>query len=86
VDVNGQPIPAHPLTVYRLEGGERRWQDATTYPTTDVNADDEWQENFALADLPAGEYVVKTYVGGHLCAGEFTIRQGETTYVIIEAT
>jgi murein DD-endopeptidase MepM/ murein hydrolase activator NlpD len=86
VDVEGQPIPAHPLTVYRLEGGERRWQDATTYPTTDVSADDEWRENFALADVPAGEYVVKTYVSGHLYTKEFTIRQGETTYVIIEVT
>jgi murein DD-endopeptidase MepM/ murein hydrolase activator NlpD len=85
VDVDGQPVPAHPLTVYRLEGGERRWQDVTTYPATDVNPDDEWKENFVLGDLPAGDYVVKTYVNGHLYTEEFAVREGETTYVVIEA-
>jgi len=84
VDGEGQPISAHPLTVYRTEGEERRWQDATTYPATDVNPDDEWKENFALGDIPAGDYVVKTYVNGHLYTENFTVREGETTYVIIE--
>jgi murein DD-endopeptidase MepM/ murein hydrolase activator NlpD len=85
VDVEGRPIASHPLTLYRVEGEERRWQDATTYPASDVNADDEWKENFAWGDVPAGDYVVKTYVNGHLYTEEFTIREGDTTYVIIEA-
>jgi hypothetical protein len=85
VDGQGQPIAAHPLTSYRVEGEERRWQDATTYPATDVNPDEEWKENFVLGDVPAGNYVVKTYVNGRLFTAEFTVREGETSYVIIEA-
>jgi hypothetical protein len=85
VDGAGEPIQAHPLTLYRREGEERRWQDATTYPATDVNTDDEWRENFVLGDIPAGDYVVKTYVNGHLYTEEFTVRAAETSYVPLEA-
>jgi murein DD-endopeptidase MepM/ murein hydrolase activator NlpD len=86
VDGQGQPIPAHPLTFYRTEGEERRWQDATTYPTSDVNPDDEWKENFVLGDVPAGNYVVKTYVNGRLFTAEFAVVDGEMSYVLIEAS
>jgi hypothetical protein len=86
VDGEGQPIDSHPLTFYRIDGGERRWQEATTYPPSDVNADDEWRENFVLGDVPAGDYVVKTYVNGHLHTEEFTVRAGETSHVIVEVT
>jgi murein DD-endopeptidase MepM/ murein hydrolase activator NlpD len=86
VDGQGQPIPEHPLTFYRSETPDQRWQDATTYPPAEVNPDEEFAENFVLGDVPAGEYVVKAYVNGRLYTKEFTVRAVEIARVTIEAT
>ena len=86
VDGQGQPIPEQSLTLYRSDTPDRRWQDATTYPSSEINPDDEWQENFALGDVPAGQYILKTYVNGRLSTKEFTVGEGEIVRVAIEAT
>jgi murein DD-endopeptidase MepM/ murein hydrolase activator NlpD len=86
VDGQGQPIPEQSLTLYRSDAPDRRWQDATTYPSSEVNPDDEWQENFALGDVPAGQYILKTYVNGRLSTKEFTVGEGEIVRVTIEAS
>jgi murein DD-endopeptidase MepM/ murein hydrolase activator NlpD len=85
VDSEGRPLAEHPLTIYRGESPEQRWHDATTYAASDVNPDDEWQENFVVGDVPAGEYLVKTYVDGRLYTEEITVHSGEITRVVIEA-
>ena len=86
VDAQGQPIPGHALTFYRSETPDRRWQDAATYPLSEVNVDGEWPENFVLGDVPAGQYLIKTYVNGHLYTEEVTVRAGEIAYVTMVAT
>jgi len=86
VDGGGQPIPEHPLTLYPGDAPDQRWQDATTYAAGDINPDDEWRENFVAGDVPAGEYLLKTYVDGRLYTEEITVRSGEITSVVIEAT
>jgi hypothetical protein len=84
-DEQGQPIPEHPLTFYRKENPNQRWQDATTYPPGEVNPDEEYAENFVLGDVPAGEYIVKTYLGGRLYTKEFTVHAAEIARITIEA-
>jgi len=86
VDGQGQPIPEHPLTFYRSESPNQRWQDATTYPPREVNPDEEFAENFVLGDVPAGSYIVKTYVNGRLYTKEFTVHAAEIARIKIEAT
>jgi len=86
VDGTGQPIPEHPLTLYPGDASDQRWQDATTYAGDEVNPDDEWQENFVAGDVPAGEYILKTYVDGQLYTEEITVRPGEIAGVVIETT
>jgi murein DD-endopeptidase MepM/ murein hydrolase activator NlpD len=84
-DGQGQPIPEQSLTLYPGDTPDRRWQDATTYSSSEVNPDDEWRENFAVGGVPAGQYIIKTYVNGHLRTKEFTVGQGEIVSVTIEA-
>jgi hypothetical protein len=86
VDREGRPIAEHPLTLYRSDAPDQRWQDVTTYADGDINSDDEWQENFVAGDVPAGGYLVKTYVDGRLYTEEIAVRPGEMTRVVIEAT
>jgi hypothetical protein len=85
VDGQGQPIPEQSLTLYQSDTSDRRWQDATTYSSGEVNPDDEWHENFVVGDVPVGQYIVKTYVNGHLRTKEFAVSQGEIAQVTIEA-
>ncbi|MDH4207771.1 MAG: M23 family metallopeptidase, partial [Anaerolineae bacterium] len=84
LDREGEPLPEHILTLYRSNVPDQRWQDATTYPPNEVNRDEEWQENFAMGDMPAGRYVLKTSVEGRLYTQEFEIRAGETTSLVIQ--
>ncbi|MCJ7619159.1 MAG: M23 family metallopeptidase [Anaerolineae bacterium] len=86
VDSEGRPTAEHPLTLYRSDTPDRRWQDATTYAASDINPDDEWLENFVVGDVPAGEYLLKTNVDGRLYIEEITVRPGEIARVAIEAT
>lgn len=85
LDREGAPIPEHSLTLYRSDSPDQRWQDATTYPPDEVNRDDEWQENFAMGDIPAGHYVLKTSIEGRLCTKDFEIRPGEICPLVIRA-
>jgi murein DD-endopeptidase MepM/ murein hydrolase activator NlpD len=84
LDSHGQLIPQHPITFYNQETPDQRYQDLTTYPSGEVNADEGWKENFVLGDVPIGDYLVKTYVNGHLYTAETSVREGETRFVIIE--
>jgi murein DD-endopeptidase MepM/ murein hydrolase activator NlpD len=84
LDSQGRPLPEQPLTLYRKESPDRRWQDLTTYPSSGVNADDEWVENFVLGDAPVGEYLIRTYVNGHLYTAEVTVDEAKTSFVTIE--
>lgn len=43
--------------------------------------DDHWGENFLLADLPAGTYIVETSINGVTYRQEVVIRAGETTWM-----
>lgn len=53
-----------------------------TYPHTGVNPDDDLNENFAVGDVPSGEYVVAVRVEGELYATEqVRVEPDETTYV-----
>ncbi len=85
VDSQGKPMPQHPISFYMKETPNQRWRDLTTYPSSDVNADDEWEENFVLGDVPAGDYLVKTSVGGRLYTSEVSVQDGNTSFVVIEA-
>ena len=84
LDQEGEPIPEHDLTLYSSDSPGQRWQDATTYSPDEVNRDEEWQENFALGDIPAGHYVLKTSVDGRLYTQEFEIRAGEISSLLIQ--
>jgi murein DD-endopeptidase MepM/ murein hydrolase activator NlpD len=85
LDSQGKLIPQHPVTFYHQETPNQRWQDVTTYPSSEVNSDEEWGENFVIGDVPVGDYLVKTHVNGHLYTAEVSVREGATSFVIIEA-
>lgn len=84
LDSQGRPIPEQGITFYRKGSPDQQWQDITTYPSDEANADDDWAENFVLADVPAGEYLAKARVNGQMWTTEVTVDEGKTTLVTIK--
>ncbi|GMQ78591.1 MAG: hypothetical protein BMS9Abin02_1111 [Anaerolineae bacterium] len=88
VDSRGKPIHGALVTVRPVKVESpitiptRRQR---TYSPTGVNSDEVWQENFVVADLPAGEYTLFLNSGGNLFRRNVQILPGQTNFVIIQA-
>lgn len=61
----------------------QRTRETYTYSGDRVNSNPAWDENFTLADLPAGGYdvIVSTSSGRSLFREAVTIRDGKTTWI-----
>ena len=84
LDAQGNPIPEAIINFHRGEEPDKRWHEACSYASDEVNPDDEWGENFAMGDVPAGSYVLKTGIAGRLYIHKVTVEAGKTSLVIIE--
>ncbi|MDT8306841.1 MAG: M23 family metallopeptidase [Anaerolineae bacterium] len=56
-----------------------------TYRVPEVNPDDIWQENFVIADLPAGRYEVIVDGGGRRYVHTVDVQPGRTTFLEVAA-
>ncbi len=68
------------VTVIDLASG------ATTHRTTSyagfgVNADDNWNENFTVPDVPVGHYLITATYGTLTWSGQLEVREGMTNWV-----
>lgn len=84
-DKNGNPLRSQSILVYADDIDGTYVGDTETYskdaaPT--VNPDDVLQENWAFPDLPAGNYIVKAYVGGLQYSRRVNIQAGKLTYIV----
>ena len=53
----------------------------TSYAGFGINADDNWNENFVIPDVPVGRYVVMATYGATTWLGEVVVREGMTNWV-----
>lgn len=83
--LNKKGEPARGAVVYITPpDGEQMFTE--TYGVDDelpVNGDDDMHENFAMGDLPAGEYQVRVQVGGKEYEETVEIRDGELQFVVL---
>ncbi|MEJ2208555.1 MAG: peptidoglycan DD-metalloendopeptidase family protein [Anaerolineae bacterium] len=86
LDAEGQPIPETMVTFFRAAEPNKWWRQVQTYANSEVNADDELGENFALAYVPAGEYLVKVKVGEKSYVQPVTVRAADVGFVEIKAS
>jgi hypothetical protein len=56
-----------------------------SYSSEGINSDDIWQENFVVADLPAGEYGVAISTAGQTFRRTVRVQPGQTNYLIFQA-
>jgi hypothetical protein len=83
VDAQGEPIPETPITFFRASDPDRWWRQVQTYAAVGVNGDDELGENFAIAYVPAGDYLVKAKVGDRSYVQPVTVTPGQIGFAVI---
>ena len=84
VDVNGNMLTDIDVTINNWATG--LVQDTTTSyvfleNTLDVNPDPNWQENFAVGDVPVGRYQVVATVNGQRISKVIDVLEGTTNFV-----
>jgi murein DD-endopeptidase MepM/ murein hydrolase activator NlpD len=84
VDAQDQPIAEIPVTFFHADQPDKWWNQIQTYANSEVNADDELGENFALSYVPVGDYLVKVKVGEKSYVQPVTVRAGEIGFVAID--
>jgi hypothetical protein len=85
LDPQGVPVPEKPVTFFRAEDPSTWWRQIQTYASEGVNPDDALGENFALAYVPAGEYLVKVKIGDRTYVEPVLVTAGEIGFVRIAA-
>lgn len=83
VDTQGRLVPLALVTVQQPD--ERIYRTATSYPTTEVNPDEELDENLVIGDVPAGRWIVAARIGDRIAVDEVTVRAGETSWVYLQS-
>ncbi|MCB0194949.1 MAG: M23 family metallopeptidase [Anaerolineae bacterium] len=81
VDSQGYLVPQQLVTLHRSAEGGRFWRQTFTYPDNLVNSDDNYYETFTFSDVPAGDYVVKTFYDGKQLTIPVTVKNQETSFV-----
>jgi murein DD-endopeptidase MepM/ murein hydrolase activator NlpD len=76
-------MPGYTFRLKQLEDGPN-WTLAT-YAGNVYHSDDIYQENFAVSDLPAGSYLIDTWVWWVHYYFIVDIAPGQTTYVVIHS-
>lgn len=78
----GSPAYEAPVTLRRIDG-PAPYSASTTYAQDQLNADDSWQENFALDDVTAGYYEVSVRHGEETLKAEVWVYPNQTSFVEI---
>ena len=70
-DLNGPQAAAYQLETYAPEQNP-------------VNGDNDWDENFTMSDLPAGNYRISLVWGGKLYDRRIVVMPGKVTFVVFQ--
>ncbi len=85
IDAKGYVVPQQPVFLYRVQAPDKVWRQNFTYPDGEFRSDPEWGELFTFGDVPAGDYLLKTYFDGRLFSQPIAVIAGKTTFVILDA-
>lgn len=82
LNAEGRTLPEASVLIYRAQDAEHPWRVVPVYgDDPGIHPDDEWGENFLLADVPAGQYRLAARVDGRIVSAEVVVEPGKTTFV-----
>lgn len=77
----GRTLPETSVLIYGGEDAEL-WRVVPVYAAdAGIHPDDQWGENFLLADVPAGRYRLAAQVEGQVVSQQVIVEAGGTTFV-----
>lgn len=86
VDYQNFLVPVQLVTLHRANEPKRFWRQTFTYPDHQVNSDDKLMETFTFADVPVGQYLLKTTFDGRQLMIPVTVKDGATSFVELKQT
>ncbi|MBC7263430.1 MAG: peptidoglycan DD-metalloendopeptidase family protein [Chloroflexi bacterium] len=84
VDGDGNPIPQARIVIRSAGAGDDYWREIWTYASDGINPDDEWGENFALGDVPAGLYIIEVKSADGTATQRVGVTGGKISFVNIQ--
>ena len=90
IDRAGAPVDGASVTILKdiaASDVQKYWSDLTTYvndPLGQVNIDEAWGENFAVVDLPAGQYEIRVNIGGQTYVRKVTVVDGLSSWLEVQ--
>jgi murein DD-endopeptidase MepM/ murein hydrolase activator NlpD len=86
VDQRGYYVPQQLVTLHRASDPTKFWRQTYSYPDNRVNSDDDFVETFVFSDVPAGQYLVKTFFDGRQLNLPVRVQNGATSFVLLDPT
>ncbi len=86
IDYQNYFVPQQLVTLHRAAAPSRFWRETFTYPDNIVPSDETLYETFTFADVPTGQYILKTFFDGHQFTIPVTVTNQSLTFVEIRAT
>ncbi len=84
VDYQDYYVPQQLVTLHRANEPGNFWRQTFTYPDNQVNSDDNLGENFSFSDVPAGNYLLKTFFDGHQLVVPIAVKARQTAFVLLK--
>jgi len=84
VDYQDYYVPQQLVTLHRANSPGGFWRQTYTYPDNVVNPDNDYGETFTFGDVPAGNYLLKTFFDGHQLTVPVTVRDQATSFVLFK--
>jgi murein DD-endopeptidase MepM/ murein hydrolase activator NlpD len=86
MDAQGYFVPVQLVKLYDAHDRRHYRRETFSYPNNIVNYDDLYRENFALADVPVGDYIVEATYDGRTLTSSLTISDQQATSVMLQST
>ncbi|MEM7028935.1 MAG: M23 family metallopeptidase [Chloroflexota bacterium] len=83
IDVNGFYVPQQLITLHRAATPSQFWRQTRTYPDGRYTPDQDWGETFTFSDVPAGNYLIKTFFDGRSYSQPVTVSDQNISFVSI---
>ena len=83
VDHQSYLVPQQLITLHRANEPGRFWRQTFTYPDNIVKSDSEYYETFTFSDIPAGNYLIKTFFDGRQLTIPVTVKDQEIAFVLL---
>jgi murein DD-endopeptidase MepM/ murein hydrolase activator NlpD len=77
------PLIQYPFHLIRMD--DKTDRSLLTYIGNDIYPDNIYKENFVVGDLPAGTYMIQTWIWWTYYAFTFEITPGQTTFILLHS-